>query len=124
MSFVRNVKRGFTLIELIVSMFVVVVGLLATTRLVVGEYWSANRSLLLSNEVLLAQNLTEKILGENFDDLDTACQQLRGVRMLSGKHFYVSCNLIAHSEKLKQILISISLNNTVYTVSVFRSLGD
>jgi prepilin-type N-terminal cleavage/methylation domain-containing protein len=64
-------RNGFTLVELLVALFILSIGILSIARLLVFSQHHAFHGRTETQATALAEEIREKILSENFDDLVT-----------------------------------------------------
>ena len=120
---------GFTLVEVLVAMAILLIGVVGIMRLNIASFLGAKKSWFISQEVFWAQSALEEAMSFPFDDLDDACEsitsRIREVISEGGTRVNVGCSVIPHSERLKQILITVANSGGgIYTLSVYRSEGD
>jgi len=116
--------KGFSLVEALIATLILIVGILGALRLNMVGLLSAKKSILISKNVFLGQSLAEQLISTPFEELDSTCNDLQGYHEFSGDKFYVSCLLVEHSDRLKQVLLRIFKNDISYNLSIYISEGE
>ncbi|GEM_PF-4295373 len=117
--------KGFGLLEILISLVLLCIGILALAKLNYDNIFLIKRSQNYSYAVILLQdNLERYAVSIPWSQIDQACSSFPKYYTVLQQKFYVNCYKIDSSQLLKQIIFSIYWGKHKILFSVYRCYGD